>query len=513
MSSNFAEELRSRRLDARLSQEELAEAAQVSASAIGAYERGTRKTPHRQTVIMLADALRLKGRDRAIFEASARSTHRLGPKSRTEFLPQLPDEPGTFFGDENDLRQIAAALQRHRLVTLVGTGGVGKSRSALRVAKEFFRKPCGVRRVDAAALQHGSEIAPAIALATAHLRDGLLILDNCEHVITDVSAAVGVVLRSCPSITVLATSRERLRIAGEMVHVIAPLRYPEVTPSSSEAALSYPSVALFVERASISRDSLNVDRDREAITEICRFLGGVPLAIELVASQVRALGIPLLRDQLRTQFSVLSSGNRDLPARQQTLHATLSWSYNLLGPLERLLYRRLATFPEPFTAREVFGACTGPDFSETQALNALAALVDKSMVWPDDTMGESRYCLLAVARLFALEKAIEAGELLSNIRSAMTWALGSGASPRLAASIVRQLSLAWVDDQEKLQFLNWLGTALANIDVEEIPKKDLEACWLLLAEGLDEVGQPLRAGAARNCADALAQVFSTASIA
>ncbi len=506
MSSNFADELRSRRLDARLSQEELAEAAQVSASAIGAYERGTRKTPHRQTVTMLADALRLKGSDRAEFEAAARSTHRLGPKSRNEYRARLPDEFGTFYGDESDLRKIATALQGHRLVTLVGTGGVGKSRAALRVAKEYFQKSEGVWLVDASTLQHGSQIVPRISSALhprARERDGLLILDNCEHLVSDVCGAVTTVLRNCPSITVLATSRERLRIAGEMVHVVPPLRYPEVAPSSSEAALSYPSVALFVERASLTYDSLKEDRDREAVTEICRFLGGVPLAIELAASQARALGIPLLRDQLRTQLSVLSSGNRDLPTRQQTLHATLSWSYDLLGPLERLLYRRLGTFPESFTAQEVFGACTGPDLSETQALNALASLVEKSMIWPADTERESCYRLMAVARLFAIEKAIESGEIVSNVRSALTWALGEGGSPLLAARIVRQLSLAWLDGSEKLQFLNWLGSAIASIDVDEASKEDLKACWLLLAEGLDEVSQPLRASAARNCADAL----------
>jgi len=501
MFSNFADELRSRRLDARLSQEELAEAARVSASAIGAYERGTRKTPHRETVVMLADALRLKGKDRAEFEAAARSTHRLGSKSSKD-CTTLPDEPGTFFGDESTLRQIATSLQKHRLVTLVGTGGVGKSRSAMRVAKTFFQKPDRVRLVDASLLQHGSQVEAA--LAQTHLRDTLLIVDNCEHLVSDVGEAVAVVLRNRPTITVLATSRERLRIAGEAVYVVPPLRYPEVTPSSSESALSYPSVALFMERAGLSINALRTDRDREAVAEICRFLAGVPLAIELAASQVRALGVHLLRDQLRMKLSVLSSGNRDLPVRQQTLHATLSWSYDLLGPLDRLLFRRLGTFPESFTAQQVFGACTGPDLSETQALNALASLVEKSMVWPDDTTGESLYRLFAVERLFALEKAIENGEVTSNVQSVMTWALGAGASPLLAASTVRHLSLTWVEGCENLRLLDSLGSALANLDVDEIPKDDLAACWMLLGDGLDEAGEHLRADAARKCAGALA---------
>ncbi len=489
MSTNFAEELRARRLVAQLSQEELAEAARISVSAVGAYEQGVRKSPHRQTVAMLADALGLDPHERAAFEAAARSTHRLGQRRRIASRSNLPAERAPFFGDERHVTSIANALRTNRLVTLTGTGGVGKSRSALRVAKRFIGQREAVWLVDVGALQRASTLSRSIAPALRS-RNCLMILDNCEHLVAEVGQAVAAALQACPSLTVLATSRERLRIASEAVYTIPPLGIPA-------------SVALFVERAGLSQEVLASSRDREGIEEICVFLGGIPLAIELAASRVSTLGIRLLREQLENYLSVLSIGNRDLPQRQQTLRSALSWSYDLLAPHERLLYRRLGTLPEPFTAAEVFGACTGPDLSEMQIVNALASLVEKSIVGTDAGK-ENRYQLLPVARLFAIEKSIESGELTANIRALLTWALGAGASPPIAARAIAQLSLNWIDPAEKTQFLNWLGTALASIDVETLPSADLETCWRLLADGLDEIGQPLRASAARNCAIALA---------
>ncbi len=188
---------------------------------------------------------------------------------------------------------------------------------------------------------------------------------------------------------------------------------------------------------------------------------------------------------------------------RQTVRAALSRSYDLLAPHERLFYRRLGTFPESFTIREACGACTDPDLSEARALSALSSLVENSMVFADDVAGRIRYRLPAAARLFALQKAIECGEIAGNVRALLSWALGEGASPLLAAKIIRQLSLGWIAPAERMQFLNWLGAALAGIDLDELSSADFEACWLLLAEGLEHAGEPLRASAARNCAMAL----------
>ena len=534
MAESFATLLRAHRLSAQLSQEALAETARISVSAIGAYERGVRVSPHRETVALLADALHLTGAERADFETAARRRISVGLSAAPSAqYTNLPIEATSFVGHESDLDQIAELLRAHRLVTLIGTGGIGKTRAALRVARRFQNLPHGFWVVDISLLDQGALIGPAIAsalkIAFTGSFDGLLetlkdlnlllILDNCEHLVSAVGEAAAAILRTCPHLTLLATSRERLRIGGEVVYQVPALPVPSTLPETAEATLQYPAVQLFVERARLGdSEFVYTDDRREAVVEICRQLDGIPLAIELAASQTALLGLRSLRKHLVDYLAILSAGNRDLPSRQQTLRSTLEWSYDLLSDADRVLYRRLGTFPGSFTADEVLGVCAGDGLSECDTLAALSSLVEKSIVFTiEDGPDVARYRMLNVVRLFAIEKAMEASEAGANdLRYAM-----------------------WLVDREpRTEDAGWIGSRLASIDWEQRPREaayllqallrtqtgdelnatahraidvltaigdpiELAKCWLRLAEGLRRTGQVGRAQAARNCANAL----------
>jgi len=253
--------------------------------------------------------------------------------------------------------------------------------------------------VDLASPEGDAPIAAYLpTLATLESLKAFLVLDNCEHLVRSAGEA-GAIVRACPSVTILTTSRERMRIGGEVVYQI---------PMLPVAA----AMRLFLDRAhDVDRAFIDDDDRREAAEDICRQLDGIPLAIELAASRAPSLGIYTLRHHVTRHLSMLAGGNRDLPTRQQTLKATLSWSYDLLEDQERALFRRLAAFPGPFTADAVRDACCGNDLSEGVAIEALTSLVEKSMMAVETDSGITRYRMLGAARLFAKEKATECGDL------------------------------------------------------------------------------------------------------
>jgi predicted ATPase/DNA-binding XRE family transcriptional regulator len=532
---NFATLLRAHRLSAQLSQEALAEAARISVSAIGAYERGVRVSPHRETVRLLADALQLTGTERADFETAARrrTSAGLGAVPNGAVHTNLPIETTSFVGHERDLDQIAELLRAHRLVTLIGTGGIGKTRAALRVARRFQNLPHGFWVVDISSLNRGALIGPAIAsalnVAFTGSFDGLaetlkdlnllLILDNCEHLISDVGEAAAAILRACPRLTLLATSRERLRIGGEVVYQVPALPVPSTLPETAEETLQYPAVQLFVERARLGNcEFVYTDDRRDAVVEICRQLDGIPLAIELAASQVASLGIRSLHKHLVDYLAILSAGNRDLPSRQQTLRSTLEWSYDLLTDSERTLCRRLGAFPGPFTADDVVGVCVGDGLSECDTLSALSSLVEKSIVFTiEDRRDAVRYRMLNVVRLFAIEKAMEANAAQANDLRYATWLANREPRTEDAGWINSRLaSIDWEQRPREVAYLlqallrtqtgdELIATAERAIDVLTAIGDPIELakCWLRLADGLRSVGQVARGQAAHNCAKAL----------
>jgi predicted ATPase/DNA-binding XRE family transcriptional regulator len=424
--ANFGELLRDYRRKAGYSQEALAERAGLSAGAIAALEQGLRRAPYRYTVGALAEALGLTDEARREFEETAASA-RARPRGRqrdaneAEKSGNVPVRLTSFVGRETEMAELEALLKDHRLVTVIGSGGVGKTRIATEIARAFLDNGWNEAWfVDLAPIERGEHVAGTIAevlgnaapasktlpLLAAQLRrrECLLILDNCEHVIDEVAAAAGAIVRNCPGITILATSRERLAIDGEHVY-----RLPSL--SAVEA------LHLFEERANASdaRATLTAD-SRETEAQICRQLEGVPLAIELAATRVPTLGLDVLNARLRDY--VVISGGRDLPERQRTMYATIAWSYDLLREAEQNLLRRLSIFRGAMTLEGAEVVCATDTLAREQVAAHMSQLVDKSLVEVRSDAGQGRrYSLLDSVRRFAVDKLVEAGESISIARA------------------------------------------------------------------------------------------------
>ncbi|MBV8530991.1 MAG: helix-turn-helix domain-containing protein [Candidatus Eremiobacteraeota bacterium] len=418
----FGALLRRLRIAAGLSQEALAERARISAKAVGSLEVGTRRAPYRETVEQLLMALDASPEDRLQLTALAQAARTRKPRAakttgeavQTEDLPF----PATrLIGRAREVAAAAALLANHRLLTLVGAGGVGKTRVAIELARgEGLRfcdgrrfvdlaalsDPCAVISTVAAALGISSRVAPTVDSVAEFLqqRRALVILDNCEHVLDGAAHLARAVLRRSGESCILATSREPLRTDGEAVFEIPVLDCPPpdavLTP---DLAMRYSAVELFCERAS-SRDAgfaLGED-DCQVVARIVRRLDGLPLAIELAAARVRALGLATVESRLSRRFDLLSDGNRAAPSRQQTMYALIAWSYDLLLPCEQLLLRRLSVFAGGWSLEAAEAVCGDEDVA---VLPSLASLVEKSLVASDVRERTARYTLLESTRDFA----------------------------------------------------------------------------------------------------------------
>jgi predicted ATPase/DNA-binding winged helix-turn-helix (wHTH) protein len=333
----------------------------------------------------------------------------------------LPPDPGQLFGRETDLAELQQRLLQHGLVTLVGPGGIGKTRLAWAAARaEPGRWSGGVGWADLSALDAGASVVPAVAqaldvvlperaagaaaaalAATLRGRELLLLLDNCEHVLDAVSALVEALHRLAPRVHVLATSQEPLRLPGEQVIRLQTL--------ADDAA-----ARLFVARATAADRRFAADASALAlVTDICRRLGGIPLAIELAAARVPLLGVGGLHRRLDEGLRVLASGPARAPARQRTLHAALAWSHGLLSPAEQGLLRRLGVFSGGFAPelaqRVLAGFGPEADADPWQLLDRLGALVDKSLLIAE-TEPAPRCRMLEPVREYALERLHETRE-------------------------------------------------------------------------------------------------------
>ncbi len=328
----------------------------------------------------------------------------------------LPQQTTALIGREREVAEITDALAANRLVTVVGSGGVGKTRTTLQVGANLLdASGDGVWFIELAPVESAAYLPATIAQAMQlHLvADGdpldaliralkakyaLLVFDNCEHLIEAASRTIGVLLRECPHLRIVASSRQPLGIAAEVTY-----RLPSL-------ALR-PAIALFVERASAAdvRFALN-DANAETIADLCRRLDGIPLAIELAAARVKILSPKQLHQRLDERFRVLTGGRRDALPRQQTLYALIDWSHDLLDDRERALFRRLAIFVNGFTLEgaSAVGAIDGAD--ELDLLDTLQSLVDKSLVATEPLGDEVRYRLLESTRAYAREQLRAAGE-------------------------------------------------------------------------------------------------------
>ena len=431
--STFGALLRRYRLAAGLTQETLAERAGLSIYGVQKLETGTTH-PYRDTAARLTAALTLTAEQAAQLQATVAPVRRRGtpmPGATSDDRPQnyLPIGLTSFVGREHELASLSARLRTERLLTLVGAGGSGKTRLAIELGhqiSEHYRD--GVRLVelaqvtDPAVVPHRVaavlavqelaadgplERALAKALRSSHL---LLVLDNCEHLLDACAALVDLLLRECAALHVLATSREPIGIPGEITWSVAPLAVPDLHITASVANIErFPAVRLFVDRASAAQPSFALAAENaDAVAQICRRLDGMPLALELAAARIGALTPGELALRLDQRFSLLTGGNRAALPRQQTLGATIDWSYLLLSNTQRRVFERLAVFAGGWTLDAAEAVCGGDGVAAEEVVDSLLQLVQKHLVMRIEArQGMAHYALLETLRQYAWDKLLE----------------------------------------------------------------------------------------------------------
>ncbi|MGN9841006.1 ATP-binding protein [Nonomuraea sp. H19] len=344
---------------------------------------------------------------------------------------RLPAELNSFVGRRHEIAEVKRLLSEARLVTLVGVGGVGKSRLALRVAFDVRRTfPDGVWLVELAALESPELLVQAVTetlevqdrsvrapidVLVDHLRDKhlLVILDNCEHLLEESAAVVETLMRSSSGLHILATSRQALGVVGERTMPVPTMAVPEINGSrpSTEALRQSDAVRLFTERAQAVLPAFEVtDANRDSVAAICRWLDGIPLAIELAAVRLRALSVQQLLDRLDDRFRLLTMGVRTALPRQQTLRALIDWSYTLCTDQERLLWHRLAVFSGGLDLEAAEQVCAGEGIEPDEIMDLVNGLVDKSVLTREEQGTAVRYRLLETIRQYGRDRLQESGD-------------------------------------------------------------------------------------------------------
>jgi predicted ATPase/transcriptional regulator with XRE-family HTH domain len=543
-STTFGALLRQHRLRAALTQEALAERAGVSTRGIQDLERD-RAFPRAETVRLLAEALGLEGEARAGLIAASHPelVTSTAPPPSPRRLQGLPVPPTRLVGREHEVGAACALLRRGdgmdgaRLLTLTGPGGVGKTRLALAVAAEVADAFAdGVAWVELAPLQDPALVANAVARALGVGESGerplpealalavaerhlLLVVDNCEHLLSAMPL-LGELLAAGPRLSVLTTSRARLRLRGARELPVGPLAMPapegpRATPLGGLAGVA--AVRLFVERAAEVRPGFALTPENAVeVAAICRQVEGLPLALELAAARINVLPPAALRTRLAQRLPLLTSGARDAPERQQTMRQAIAWSHDLLSETEQSLFRRLAVFSGGCTLEAVTAVATcgapGQD-DEAAILDGLAALVDQSLVRLEESIArgaaEARFTMLETIREYALERLVVSGEAEAvrrahaafylalaergepeltgpaqaewlnrleiehdNLRAALAWSLaggetspsaagGPGGESATALRLAAALGRFWLMHGHPREGLSWLRRALA----------------------------------------------------
>jgi len=342
----------------------------------------------------------------------------------------LPRPATGFIGREDDLAEVTSLLERHPMVTLLGAGGLGKTRLSIQVGADLLEKfPDGVWFVELAPLSDPDLVVQTlvnlfglptrgdttpIQVASTYLKHKklLLILDNCEHLVAAAAALADALIRNCPAVRLLASSREALAIPGEHIVRLPILAVPDQTADITAAeALTYPSVCLFIDRAAAALGRFELtDQDAPSIAGICRRLDGIALALELAAPRLKILKPAQLLAKLDDRFKILTGGSRVALPRQQTLRGLIDWSHDLLSEPEQILLRRLSVFAHGWTLEAAAAVTAGYGLDEWDIFDLLSSLVDKSLVVADQSYAEPRFLYLESTRLYALEKLRAAGE-------------------------------------------------------------------------------------------------------
>ena len=406
----------------------------------------------------------------------------------------LPEQFTSFVGRERELGDVRAQLATSRLLVLTGAGGCGKTRLALQAAADSLElSPDGAWSVELAPLADGELIGSALAgvlgvrpqpgrtlveAVVDRLRGdrALVLLDNCEHLLEAAAEVCETLLRACPQLVVLATSRAPLGVAGERDWRVPPLSLPaERRPEPLQALAPSDAVKLFIERAAAVRPKFAVSRDSApAIAQTCHDLDGIPLAIELAAARVRVLSPEQIAAGLDDRFRLLTGGARSAMPRQQTLRASVDWSYELLSAEERLLFRRLAVFSGGWSLGSVEGVCAGDEEARDAILDLLTSLVDKSLVLADERRGAVRYRMLETVREYALDLLRESGELGALRERHLDFFLAF--AERAAPELVTPNQSAWLEqlDPEAANF-----AAAVQHATETDPQRALALCAAL----------------------------------
>lgn len=356
----------------------------------------------------------------------------------TEFPPlrtvdtapnNLPTMPSSFIGRDQELEEVMKLVRGSRLVTLTGVGGAGKTRIALQAAAEMspeYRD--GVWLVELAAItdpalvesalmaalgvEQASSVEPREALLD-HLdaKTALIIVDNCEHLLDAIAEVVNDLVSNLPELSIIATSREVLGVPGEVTNRIRSMSFPARGEEDTDLIRKTDSVRLFVERGAACRPDYRLTSDNaRAVADICRRLDGMPLAIELAAARLRSFSTSEIAEHLDQRFRLLTGGSRTALPRQQTLTATIEWSYRLLDEADAMLLDRLSVFQDGFDFESVTEVCAGGIVERLDVMELLPALVDKSLVVAEDVEGHSRYRLLETIRQFARDRLDERGD-------------------------------------------------------------------------------------------------------
>jgi predicted ATPase/DNA-binding CsgD family transcriptional regulator len=496
-------------------------------------------------------------RTRAVAEAGRLGLLGGAPSTSSRSSPStlsnnLPFQLTALLGREQDLIDVKSLLAKHRLLTLSGSGGVGKTRLALRVGVDLLdAHPDGIWFCDFSPISDSASAAMGVVAKAIGVRErpdrslsesivntlehkhALVIFDNCEHVLNAAADLADKILHSCPNIRILVTSRQRLGITGEVVLRVRSLAVPESGGRpSAEQAMSYGAIALFTDRAQAADSRFTLtDENAPVVAEVCRRLDGIPLAIELAATRMHVTDVHTVARSLDDRFKILSGGSRTALPRQKTLQALIDWSYELLAPKERKLLERLGVFGCDFDLQAATAVCAGDGLPYSELLDPMIALVDKSLVVLQTKGMHERYALLESTRVYALEKLERSGERelyarrhaehfraraqaadegyglgspaawlagveqdLDNYRAALRWSLADGRDVPLGGAIAGSLERLWFLGGLAVEARSWIGAALSRIDETQYPAIAARL-WRAKARFLQ--GQPMRDSAER----------------
>jgi len=439
-SISFGTWLRQQRRALDLTQKALADQVGCAEITVRRMEADEYK-PSNELALVLFEKLGISVSERSEWVRFARGlsehpNHHATSSQSREQKTNLPIPLTSFVGREKEVERIQNRLAQHRLVTLIGAGGIGKTRLSQQVASQLIKNYAdGVWLVELASLNDSALVLQTVGavfgvqqgtsralietlIQFLRAKTTLLILDNCEHLLDACAQLADKLLKNCSNLKILATSREALGIIGEALYTVPSLTIPEIQKIESVEKLNdYESVQLFDERAQlVQMDFALTAENASSVAQICHRLDGIPLAIELAAVRVQTFSAEQIATQLNECFHILTGGNRTLP-RHQTLQASIDWSWHLLYDAEQIVLRRLSVFAGGFTLEAARQICSGNGIESRQVSGLISQLVQKSLVVTNQASGrERRFRLLETIRQYAREKLVESGEE-ENIRT------------------------------------------------------------------------------------------------